>query len=331
MKPVPGPAAAPLLPENQDDRPRAGSWGKRLGLGLGLLALALAAAAGGIWWRQGRTVVPALSGPSTAWVGVKDKQVLADYLNAQVKADGFQALVHTVTRRENYWGLARSRKIDIDTVVGFNPDMQRLEAYIGRAVLLPNLAGTLHQVQPGDTLGSIEKDYHLDAGAVRANNRLGWLGLKAGQVLFLPDARPRQYTPEMAQLYEGRDFLRSPLAGKFTSFVGVRTDPFTGAKRHHNGVDIKAPFNSLVAASAAGKVVLAGWNDGFGKCVIIDHDKGYRTLYGHMNVILVHQGEEVKQFQYIGRVGMTGRTTGPHLHFTIWKDGKLQNPLKYLW
>jgi murein DD-endopeptidase MepM/ murein hydrolase activator NlpD len=157
------------------------------------------------------------------------------------------------------------------------------------------------------------------------------MGIKAGQVLFLPDVRPRQHTPEMAALYEGRDFLRSPLAGKFTSFVGTRTDPFTGEHRHHNGVDIKAPFNALVAASADGTVSLAGWNSGFGKCVIIDHAQGYRTLYGHLNVILVHQGQQVKQFQYIGKVGMTGRTTGPHLHFTIWKDGQLRNPLKYLW
>jgi murein DD-endopeptidase MepM/ murein hydrolase activator NlpD len=293
--------------------------------------LTLALATGGMWWRIGRSPLPPLGGASTTWVQAKDKQALADYLNAQVKADGFQALVHTVSKKENYWGLARSRQVDIDTVVGFNPDMQRLEAYLGRAVLLPNVTGTLHQVQPGETPASIEKDYGLDAGDLRANNRVGWLGLRAGQVLFLPDVRPRQYTPEMAQLYEGRDFLRSPLAGKFTSFVGTRTDPFTGEKRHHNGVDIKAPFNSLVAASADGRVALAGWNSGFGKCVIIDHAKGYRTLYGHLNSILVRQGEQVKQFQYIGRVGMTGRTTGPHLHFTIWKDGKLQNPLKYLW
>jgi murein DD-endopeptidase MepM/ murein hydrolase activator NlpD len=76
---------------------------------------------------------------------------------------------------------------------------------------------------------------------------------------------------------------------------------------------------------------LAGWNSGFGKCVIIEHANGLRTLYGHLNTVMVHVGQKVKRNQYIGRVGSTGRTTGPHLHFTIWKDGKLQDPLKYLW
>lgn len=113
--------------------------------------------------------------------------------------------------------------------------------------------------------------------------------------------------------------------------MGTRVDPFTGEKRFHNGVDIRAPFNALVAAAADGTVALAGWNDGFGKCVVIDHAQGYRTLYGHLNAILVHVGETVKQHQLIGRVGMTGRTTGPHLHFTIWKNKKVQDPMKYLW
>lgn len=300
-------------------------------LWLTLVVAILATAAGAVFWRRGRGAIPDLAGASTTWTDAKSKEILADYLNAQVKVSGFDVLVHKVARHENYWGLARSRHVDIDTVIGFNPDMEKLESYEGRSLLLPDQVGTLHQVQPGDTPASIEKDYSLAPGTVAAANRLGWDGLRPGQVLFLPKGRPRQYTPKMKDLYEGRDFIRSPLAGRFTSFVGIRTDPFTGAKHEHNGVDIAAPFNTLVAAAAAGKVVLAGWNDGFGKCVIIDHDRGYRTLYGHLNVILVHRGERVRQFQYIGRVGMTGWTTGPHLHFTIWKNGKLQNPLKYLW
>lgn len=283
------------------------------------------------WFWLGRTALPALSGPSTGWTEAKDKQVLAAYLERGVKVPGFTVAVGVVAKKQNYWGMARANRINIDTVIGFNPDMEHVEAYVGRPVLLPNQVGTLHQVQAGDSVASVEKDYKLDPGAVRKANRVGWGGLRPGEVLFLPGARPRQFTPAMQALYAGRDFFRSPLAGQFTSFVGVRVDPFTGAQRHHNGVDIRAKFNALVAAAADGTVSLAGWNDGFGKCVIIDHEQGYRTLYGHLNAILVHPGQRVKQFQYIGRVGMTGRTTGPHLHFTIWKDGKLQNPLKYLW
>ena len=295
------------------------------------IGFALCCVAGFTWLRVGRTALPPLQGPSTSWTEAKDKQALAEYLDSNVRCPGFATVVETVAKKQNYWGLARAKAINIDTIIGFNPDMEHVEAYIGRAVLVPNQLGTLHQVQPGDSVGSVERDYGLKPGQLRAANHVGWSGLRPGEVVFLPGARPRQFTPAMQSLWEGRDFFRSPLAGRFTSFLGTRTDPFTGEHKHHNGVDIRAPFNALVAASADGTVSLAGWNGGFGKCVIVEHGNGYRTLYGHLNAILVHQGQHVSQYQYIGRVGMTGRTTGPHLHFTIWKNGKLQNPLKYLW
>jgi murein DD-endopeptidase MepM/ murein hydrolase activator NlpD len=275
--------------------------------------------------------VPALEGGIQTWTALEQKQALADYLNRNIRIPGFKAETVVVAKKQNYWSLARGAKVNIDTIVGFNPDMQHLNAYVGRPVLLANQRGALHQVAPGESLAGIEERYGLERGTLRQVNRLGWLGPRSGQVLFLPGVAPKQLTPEMQAIYDQRNFFRSPLAGKYTSLLGTRHDPFTGFSKHHNGVDIKAPFNSLVAAAADGTVSLAGWNSGFGKCVIIEHADGYRTLYGHLNTILVKQGQKVKQYQFIGRVGSTGRTTGPHLHFTIWKNGSLQNPLKYLW
>jgi len=281
-----------------------------------------------------RALSPSQSGPAgsiQSWTQAQPKQALADYLAKHVKTAGFEAHVVTIDEGDNYWGLARGAGINIDTLIGFNLDMQHLNAYIGRVLLLPNQAGTLHQVQSGESLDSIAKDYGVEAGSLRQANRLGWFGLTPGQVLFIPKGQPRELTPEMEELFAKRRVFRSPLAGKYTSLLGVRVDPFTGDYKVHNGVDIKAPFNSLVAAAADGKVSSAGWNGGFGKAVVIEHAGGFRTLYGHLNAILVKPGQTVKQYQYIGKVGMTGRTTGAHLHFSIWKDGKLQNPLKYLW
>jgi len=266
-----------------------------------------------------------------SWSSLQDKQGLAAYLSRTVQVPGFGVTVAAVAKKQSYWTLAKAARINIDTIVGFNPDMEHLNAYVGRPVLLPNQRGALHQVQAGDTPESIERDYGLLTGTVRASNRVGWTGLLPGQVLFLPAAAPRQRTAPMQALFAKRDFFRSPLAGSYSSHMGIRVDPFTGEKRFHNGVDIRAPFNALVAAAADGTVSLAGWNDGFGKCVVIDHAQGFRTLYGHLNAILVHVGEKVKQHQLIGRVGMTGRTTGPHLHFTIWKNKKVQDPMRYLW
>jgi murein DD-endopeptidase MepM/ murein hydrolase activator NlpD len=272
-----------------------------------------------------------MPGTLLTWTSLQDKQALAAYLNKTVRQADFSVEIVTVKKRQTYWTLAKAAKLNIGTIVGFNPDMQHLNAYVGRPLLLPHSKGTLHQVSAGQTPESIEKDYGLAAGTVLAANRVGWLGLQAGQVLFLPGVAPKQLTAPMQQLFAQRDFFRSPLAGHYTSMMGKRTDPFTGVQRFHNGVDIGAPFNSLVAAAADGTVILAGWNGGFGRCIIIKHAQGYKTLYGHLNQILVHMGQKVKQHQLIGRVGMTGRTTGPHLHFTIWKNDRVQDPLKYLW
>jgi LysM repeat protein len=288
----------------------------------------------GCGWAIAHALNPGQSGPAGAiqtWTQQEAKATLAAYLDKHVKVPGFAVEVVKIDEGDNYWGLAKDHGLNIDSLIGYNLDMQHLNAYIGRVLLVGNQIGTLHQVQPGESTASIEKDYSVEPGSLRAANRLGWFGLTPGQVLFIPKAGPRQLTPEMEVLFANRRFFRSPLAGKYTSLLGVRVDPFTGDYKVHNGVDIKAAFNSLVAAAADGKVTSAGWNGGFGKAVVIEHANGYRTLYGHLNAILVKPGQMVKQYQFIGKVGMTGRTTGAHLHFSIWKDGKLQNPLKYLW
>jgi LysM repeat protein len=300
------------------------AWIKIVG---GLLAI-------GLLWAFSPVGQEDLRGPEGSihsWTGREAKEALAGYLEQQVLLPDFKLKVVRVEKGDNYWNLARKAGLSIDGLVGYNLDMQHLNAYIGRVLLVGNVMGTLHQVAEGETIASLEQDYGLEEGALRRANRIGRGGPQVGQVLFLPKARPRQFTPEMAELYAGRDFFRSPLAGVYTSLLGGRVDPFTGDYRVHNGVDIKAPFNALVAAAADGRVVEAGWKGGYGKSVVINHKDGYRTLYGHLNVILVKAGQDVKQHQYIGKVGMTGRTTGAHLHFTIWRNGKLRDPLQYLW
>jgi LysM repeat protein len=297
-----------------------------------LIVLGLLGLSGAFAYHQGRARVLGLPGGPDSWSDPVQKAALAAYLNTQVTTPGFKAECVQVGKKENYWSIAKRHGVSIDTIVGLNPDLSNLNAYIGRAVLVSNQRGAMVVVEPGDSVASLEKDYGLAAGILQANNRLGWAqAIRPGQVLFLPGVKPKPSNPDMAAIYQKRSLLRSPLAGRYTSLVGKRVDPFTGDARFHNGVDIKAPFNSLVAAAADGTVTLAGWNGGFGKCVVIDHANGLRTLYGHLNTLLVHVGQKVVQHQYIGRVGATGRTTGPHLHFTIWKDGKLQDPLKYLW
>jgi murein DD-endopeptidase MepM/ murein hydrolase activator NlpD len=269
--------------------------------------------------------------PILGWKTLAEKQAAAEYLNRKVKLPDFEAEVHKVEEGENFWSVAFDYEINIDTIVGLNPELSSFYARLGQPLLVATRRGSLHQVGEGESLAQVAEAYHVSPTAVADANRLSWFGLKPGELLFIPGAKPRLLSDEMGKLYARRRLFRSPLSGTYTSLVGERHDPFTGDVKRHNGVDIRAPFNAWVSAPASGKVSLAGWNGGYGKCVIIDHGNGYKTLCGHLNTVLVKQGQHVRQGQMIGRVGSTGRTTGPHLHFTIYLKNKVQDPLKYLW
>jgi murein DD-endopeptidase MepM/ murein hydrolase activator NlpD len=102
---------------------------------------------------------------------------------------------------------------------------------------------------------------------------------------------------------------------RITSSFGWRTHPLTGTRRFHSGLDIAAPAGTPVVATATGTVVSAGWNGGYGKAIIIQHNDVQQTLYGHLSEISVQPGQQITQGSVIGLVGSTGNSTGPHLHF----------------
>jgi len=122
-----------------------------------------------------------------------------------------------------------------------------------------------------------------------------------------------------------------PVEGQVSSNFGARSNPFNGrGSEHHNGMDIRSKYGTLVKSTADGKVIFAGYKGNFGNLVIIDHGKNFKTLYGHLSEILVKSGQEIKANTFIGKVGSTGRSTGPHLHYEIHKDGKIINPKNFL-
>ena len=118
--------------------------------------------------------------------------------------------------------------------------------------------------------------------------------------------------------------------GWLSSYFGKRTDPFTGRRAHHAGIDFAGKLNSDVVAVAAGVVTYAGKRYGYGNLVEINHGKGYATRYGHNSEILVKVGDTVKKGQTISRMGSTGRSTGPHVHFEVLYNGRAVNPIKYI-
>ena len=147
------------------------------------------------------------------------------------------------------------------------------------------------------------------------------------------DPIPRKVTRGKAVLKGTAEFC-PPLAGelRITSYFGWRT--LQGVRDYHYGIDLAAPVGREIYASDHGVVAFAGTLSGisasYGKLVIIDHQNGYRSYYAHLSEFAVKTGDTVYAGDPIGKVGMTGNTTGPHLHFEIHKNGTLQNPLDYL-
>lgn len=122
-----------------------------------------------------------------------------------------------------------------------------------------------------------------------------------------------------------------PLDGEITSGYGYRRNPFTGrGAEFHSGIDFRGRLGDSVKTTGSGLVVFAGYNGGYGKCVVIEHEKNLQTMYGHLSKISVKEGEQVNSGQLIGLIGNTGRSTGPHVHYEIIVNGKGINPEKYI-
>lgn len=122
-----------------------------------------------------------------------------------------------------------------------------------------------------------------------------------------------------------------PHANHRHSRYGYRSNPFGGRSREfHSGIDIEGDTGDNVQSTANGKVILAGWYSGYGNCVRVKHEHGYETLYGHLSKIVVKEGQKISAGEEIGKLGSTGRSTGPHLHYEVRFEGKPINPEQFL-
>ncbi|MDR7543408.1 MAG: M23 family metallopeptidase [Armatimonadota bacterium] len=195
-----------------------------------------------------------------------------------------------------------------------------------------------HVVRSGETLWDIARRYGTDIEDLMALNNLGhsdWI--KPGQRLHVSAGTlPRHRraglqtrsgtgltTAEARRLRASGAFLW-PARGTLTSRFGWRR------RRQHEGIDIAARAGTPVYAARDGVVEVAGWHYGYGKAVLLRHEGGMVTVYGHASVLHVRVGQRVKKGQLIARVGCTGWCTGPHLHFEVRRDGRAVDPMPYL-
>ena len=121
-----------------------------------------------------------------------------------------------------------------------------------------------------------------------------------------------------------------PVSGRISSSYGYRQHPKTGMRDYHSGMDIAADPGLAVKATADGIVSFAGWSGGSGNLVALEHGFGYSTFYAHNKQVVVKVGQKIKRGDIIGYVGSTGNSTGPHLHYEVWKKGKSLNPYNFI-
>ena len=144
-------------------------------------------------------------------------------------------------------------------------------------------------------------------------------------------AQEAQSQAQSAQGYvSNSDKMILPVSGEITSPFGWRTHPIFGTQRYHSGMDIGADYGDEIHAAQSGTVIVAGWIDGYGNTVMVDHGGGIVSLYGHNQSLAVNVGQSVKQGQVIAYCGSTGNSTGPHCHFEVRLHGEPVSPQDYL-
>lgn len=220
---------------------------------------------------------------------------------------------------------------------------------IGQTLTILPTNGLLYKVRRGDSLAKIAHFFQTDSQEIIAMNNLRTADdLVIGQLLILPNGvKPQELQPQgktrLAQaptiLGKLKKIFLTPTAPSSIRNLSRLLHLFwpTTARRitqyyswHHSGVDIAGPPSSQIFSAADGVVIIAGWQRGYGKTIVIDHGNGNKTRYGHASKLFVEVGEYVTQGQTIAMVGSTGRSTGPHLHFEVYYHNVRTNPLGFI-
>lgn len=251
---------------------------------------------------------------------------------------GGEVITHVVTEGETLSSIAERYGLDVSTIIWENSLNEKTPLKPGQELRILPVDGIRHKVQRGETIFSIAKKYGLEDEA-EAQKIVNYpfneflndetFELATGQFLVIPDGvKPNDPAPRPVARAVGR---LTPDAGSVTatgSFVWPASGKITqGYRFYHKALDIANRGGGPILAADAGTVRTAGWDSsGYGNRIIVDHGNGYATLYAHLSVIQVRDGQRVNRGDVIGQMGSTGRSTGTHLHFEIRQGAVLLDP-----
>lgn len=233
-------------------------------------------------------------------------------------------IVYAVQKGDIVGQIATTHGVTQDAIISLNKLRNTRTLQIGQLLKIPSINGILYTTKKGDTPESIADKYQVSLEKIALVNGIGDNIVTPGSMLFLPDAKLDWVT---LQEING-DLFKRPLRGSYyiSSRYGWRDNPFVGKRTFHNGIDLASSQGTPIYAALDGTVSATGYDVTYGNYVIITHHSGYQTMYGHMSKILTSKGKYVTTSTKIGLVGNTGQSTGPHVHFTVYKNRATINP-----
>lgn len=248
--------------------------------------------------------------------------------------DSKQPSIYTVEAGDTVAGIAEKFTISADTILSANGLTQNEVIKTGDHLTILPVSGVLHQVRSGDTVSAIANKYDVKASEIVAYNNLGdEAKLAIGDKVMVPGGRmPAPQHSAHSDASPSTPDDTTPAPAPETS-AGSWQWPTTtrhisqGFRWGHTGIDIDNRARPAIYAARAGTVDFSGWLGGYGRLIIINHGGGLQTYYAHLDKAYVSAGEAVSQGQAIAKMGSTGRSTGPHLHFEVRRSGRPVNPM----
>jgi murein DD-endopeptidase MepM/ murein hydrolase activator NlpD len=233
---------------------------------------------------------------------------------------------YKVRRGDSVSRIAARYSLSMDAIIASNGISNARRLREGENLKIPNMDGIPYTLRKDDTLEKISKNMGVPLEAILDANDIQTDIIAAGTQLFIPGARMKK---EDLHLAMGDAFIY-PVRGRLTSGYGWRNDPISGVRRYHAALDMAVPEGTTVKAAMDGRIATVGYNATYGRYIIVSHGSGFQTMYAHLSSVLVKQNAWVLQGAKIGESGNTGYSTGPHLHFAVYKNGRAVNPLDYL-